>query len=184
MPTTTRRFYRLRDSRGRIVMLSETPNRGDDCCNATTVELSMHGDREAHFGTIEAVQRVLSIDTPWYNSSEDRPSWGSLDTKTMTAERVTEVIETTVEPQSAADIRLPVWGSGFYLADIQPDKLRFFGEPVAIQMTHRLAVCKQPTDTDPETLVGRDFFLRDRRAHGVAIVTYAGYPALLIDVGN
>jgi len=182
MTKTTRSFYRLRHADGRIVMLEEYPNQTDDCCNATTIELSMHGEREARFDTIEAVQRALSVETPWYNSTTNRPTWGGLDTSAMTAEHVTEILETTITPQPSADIRLPVWNDRYHLSDVRASILGFSGDPITIKTTHRIVSYDMPTTIDPATLIGRDFFLRDRRVHGVALVTYADCPALLIDV--
>lgn len=161
-------------------MLSATANDGD-ACNAISYEMTFYGETEARFKTLREVQRALAINTPWYNSSPDRPQWGSIDPQTLTIEDVTETVTTSTRSYPAARICLPTWKKGFMLADIL-SPLTFNEDPVRIKPSHRVVIKKDGSDVDPSSLVGREFFLGDRRVCGIANVTYAGAPALLVEV--
>jgi hypothetical protein len=63
---------------GELARLHVTSNEGYDCCGSETYELTEYSGPEnsIYITSFESAVVTKIESTPWYNSSEDRPTWG------------------------------------------------------------------------------------------------------------
>lgn len=111
MPTETKEdvYYALREKHGkqRFVRLDIRSNGDADFCNECQVSLSFYEDGPLYRASSpREAAKTLRVDTPWYNSSDTTPQWGSVDVASLEVIKVEEVTTTTTTP---VNIELPIW---------------------------------------------------------------------------
>lgn len=97
--TETKVFYALREKQAphRMVHINIRYN-GDDaeCCNSHQVTLTFDDWEPLYRAeTARIAARVLVCDIPWYNTDEERPSWGSVKPETLEVVKIEQVVRTT-----------------------------------------------------------------------------------------
>lgn len=88
--------FGLREIAGerRLVSLDYQSNAHATCCGEQTVTLAFI-DGAPYFGvsTARRAQRALAVNPEWFNSSDQSPSWGMVDTSLLEVVQVIEVLE-------------------------------------------------------------------------------------------
>jgi hypothetical protein len=69
--------YALLNKNGRFATIDHSDNNGAYACNETTATLFASGLRgvDAFWETKEAAEYAKTVNTDWYNSSDEKPNW-------------------------------------------------------------------------------------------------------------
>ena len=166
--------YTLRDpATKQFYCLRRSSNENAEFCNDSTWTIGLYGDRLAEFATIEEVQRVLSINEDWYNSTEHRPTWGSDLSKA-------EVVEITrVETFKKINVKkLPVLDVGDnFVTDVPKDVVGTL-KPTN-DFNYFLGILRDGV-YDWSKFINKSFYVGSRRVHGIKTYSQGKYSAIMV----